>query len=1171
MIQAADEGRVAPDAVGKYLAQIAIVFAVQFAAGKLGDALAINSGGIGPVWPASGIALAALVLFGYQVWPGVAAGAFLLAFLSPIPHIAAAVYAAGTTLAALTGMFLLRRVVNFCTSLSRLRDALGLIVFGAFGSSLVSASTGVSLLYAAHVRGWSGFGSAWLIYWLGDSMGVLLVTPLVLTFPNLLRIRPRVRIAEFTALLLFVTVACFIVFCDLPLIPVRLHVLAFAVLPFVMWAAIRFGVSGATLSTFFVAAIATAATVLGSGPFAKNNPFTNAVLLDVFFAVLSVSGMTLAAAIAEREEAEREREQSIRSLAAMGARLRLATIVESSDDAIIGMDMNGMITDWNAGAERLYGYSAGEVGGKMISLLVPPGRSDDCADIMSKVKHGDRLSHHETVCQKKDGTCVEVSLTVSPIIDTEGRSIGSSAITRDITQLKRQEAVLRESEERFRLVADTAPVLIWMSGTDKLCTYFNKPWLDFTGRSIDEELGNGWASGVHPEDLQRCLDTYTQSFDRREKFRMEYRLRRHDGEYRWILDIGVPRFGEDRSFVGYIGIGVDVTDRKRAEEERRESEDKLRLLLDSTAEAIYGIDLEHRCTFCNPACLRTLGYEHVDQVLGKNTHDLIHHTRSDGTLFPAEECRVHRVTRTGEGVHAEDEVFWRANGTSFPVEYWSYPQRRGEAVVGAVVAFTDITERKLAEERLRESEEQFRTLAEAIPQLCWMAHGDGHIFWYNQRWYTYTGTTPEQMEGWGWQSVHDPEILPHVLERWKTSIATGEPLDMVFPLRAADGAFHPFLTRVTPVKDSEGRVVSWFGTNTDITELRDSQEALRTSEERLRMGQWVARLGTYEWNIRTGVSIWTPELEALYGLPPGGFGGTRDAFENLVHPDDRARVIHLIDEAIKTGQPTEGEWRVVWSDGSLHWIAARGQVFMNKSGEPSRMFGVHLDVTERKRAEEALSDMTRKLVEAQEQERARIARELHDDINQRLAMLAIELEQLQDDPSEVRSRVQELRKRTTEISNDVQALSHDLHSSQLDYLGVVAGMKSWCKEFGERQGMQIACRHDVRSTLPPEIGLCLFRILQEALHNVSKHSGVKQIEVQLREESGEIHLTVSDSGRGFNVEAVKQGKGLGLMSMQERVRLVNGMIEIQSKPMGGTTIHARVPLGSEHDSQRAVG
>ena len=125
---------------------------------------------------------------------------------------------------------------------------------------------------------------------------------------------------------------------------------------------------------------------------------------------------------------------------------------------------------------------------------------------------------------------------------------------------------LRESEKRFRLMADTAPVLIWIAEADKLCTYFNKPWLDFTGRSIDLERGNGWSEGVHPAELSKCMDTYTRAFDRREEFRMEYRLRRHDGEYRWILDIGVPRFNEDQSFIGYIGIGIDVTERKQAEE-----------------------------------------------------------------------------------------------------------------------------------------------------------------------------------------------------------------------------------------------------------------------------------------------------------------------------------------------------------------------------------------------------------------------------------------------------------------------------------------------------------------------------------------------------------------------------------------------------------------------------
>ena len=132
-------------------------------------------------------------------------------------------------------------------------------------------------------------------------------------------------------------------------------------------------------------------------------------------------------------------------------------------------------------------------------------------------------------------------------------------------------------------------------------------------------------------------------------------------------------------------------------------------------------------------------------------------------------------------------------------------------------------------------------------------------------------------------------------------------------------------------------------------------------------------------------------------------------------------------------------------------------------------------------------------------------------------------------------------------------------------------MKNWCKEFGERQGMQIDCRQDVRSTLPQEIGLCLFRVLQEALHNAIKHSGVKRIEVQLHEESDEIHLTIRDLGKGFDVEAAKKGQGLGLTSMQERVRAVNGKIAIESKPMGGTTIHVRVPFSAEKFSERAVG
>lgn len=233
--------------------------------------------------------------------------------------------------------------------------------------------------------------------------------------------------------------------------------------------------------------------------------------------------------------------------------------------------------------------------------------------------------------------------------------------------------------------------------------------------------------------------------------------------------------------------------------------------------------------------------------------------------------------------------------------------------------------------------------------------------------------------------------------------------------------------------------------------------------------------------------------------------------------------------------------------------------------------GAVRDISERKRAEELVLSMGRKLMEAQEQERARIGRELHDDVNQRLAMLAIELEQLPDDPAEMRSRVQELRNQTIELSNDVQALSHDLHSSKLEYLGVVAGIKSWCKEFAERQKMEIDFKSDVSSVLPTEVGVCLFRVLQESLHNAVKHSGVQGIEVRLSEDLNEVHLLVRDSGKGFDVETAIQGRGLGLTSMQERVRLLNGNIAIQSKLIGGTTIYVRIPLGSQHSAERAAG
>ena len=179
---------------------------------------------------------------------------------------------------------------------------------------------------------------------------------------------------------------------------------------------------------------------------------------------------------------------------------------------------------------------------------------------------------------RKNGRLLDVSLTISPVRDTSGRVIGASKVARDITEQKQAERALRESEQRFRVITDASPILVWMSGMDKLCYYFNKGWLDFVGRTLEQESGDGWTENVHPEDFDRCLQIYVSNFDARRSFEMEYRMRHHTGQYRWILDRGVPRYAPDGTFEGYVGGCLDIHDQKEAGEKVRIAEDMTRLM-----------------------------------------------------------------------------------------------------------------------------------------------------------------------------------------------------------------------------------------------------------------------------------------------------------------------------------------------------------------------------------------------------------------------------------------------------------------------------------------------------------------------------------------------------------------------------------------------------------------
>ena len=289
--------------------------------------------------------------------------------------------------------------------------------------------------------------------------------------------------------------------------------------------------------------------------------------------------------------------------------------------------------------------------------------------------------------------------------------------------------------------------------------------------------------------------------------------------------------------VGLVGLISamavwDVRARRREAVEATRLARSNRLLLESTGEGIYGIDMDGRCTFLNHAGAKMIGVD-ADAVIGQRMHDLTHHHRADGSPYPVEESPIYGVYKDGQGCRVADEVFFRPDGTSFPVEYTSNPIRSDGHTEGAVVTFTDVTQRKLDEQKLAETSERFRDLADNIPQLAWMANGGGQIFWYNQRWFDYTGSTLEEMKGSGWRNAHHPDHIDAVAAKFAASVRAGTAWEDTFPLRGADGHYRWFLSRAVPIRDARGDVVRWFGTNTDVTTAREVEEALRRSEEHL--------------------------------------------------------------------------------------------------------------------------------------------------------------------------------------------------------------------------------------------------------------------------------------------------------------------------------------------------
>ena len=414
------------------------------------------------------------------------------------------------------------------------------------------------------------------------------------------------------------------------------------------------------------------------------------------------------------------------------------------------------------------------------------------------------------------------------------------------------------------------------------------------------------------------------------------------------------------------------------------------------------------------------------------------------------------------------------------------------------------------------------------------------------------------------EDVVSLDLAERVTANYRRCVESGTTINYDESLRLPAGERH-FHTALIPLRDSSGRIYRILGVARDISERVRSERALRESEERLRVALQAGRMYAYEWDVATDQVVRSEEYTTVLGLAAGEKSLSRQELAAKIHPADRDKFDASI-ASLTPGDPiAHASYRVLRSDGSVVWLDKIGRAYFDTEGKMVRMFGIVADITERKMAEDALSSVSRKLIEAQEKERTRIARELHDDIAQRFVLLAVELEQIKQDLptsfADAGRRIEQVRKRITEISSDVQSISHNLHSSKLEYLGLVAAMKSFCTEFAEQQNAKVDFSQDrIPYRVPYETSLCLFRVLQESLHNAAKHSGRRHFEVELRGGSSEICLSVRDSGCGFNSDAARKGRGLGLTSMEERLKAVDGALSINSQPSRGTTVRARVPL-----------
>jgi PAS domain S-box-containing protein len=831
---------------------------------------------------------------------------------------------------------------------------------------------------------------------------------------------------------------------------------------------------------------------------------------------------------------------------------------------------DGRLIEVNNNFERIFGYRREEVVGSKVSDIGIWVDASQREELTKRLLSERSVRDLELRFRTKNGgilTC---------LVSTELVEVGNEpcilSVNSDITERKLAEEALRNSEERFRLAAQAGKMFAyeWDAKTDVIVR--SPQAAHILGMDEGERItGQQIMTRVHIDDKERLEAAISALSPESPNLQISYRITRPDGTLIWVERNSRAHFDERGRILRVVGMVRNITEGKLAEEALRTSEERFSSLFENATVGIYRTTPGGRILAANPTLIRMLGYQDFESLATRNLEEK--------GFEPSYQRRVFcdRIEQEGKVIGLESAWTKQDGSTIFVRE--SARAIRGPD--GKILYYDgiveDITARKRDEEALRESEARFNQLAERSRTTTWEVDPQGLFTFASHVSEVVWGYSPDELVGrMCFYDLHPEEGREKFKAAAFAITERREPFDnLVHAVKTKDGRITWGSVNGIPMLNADGTLRGYRGSFADITErkmveheLLALNSELKTQTALLQSREELLRI--FVKNAPVGVAMFDRDMRYLQVSDRWCENHSLDTSQVLgrthyeLNPDlpDRWKEIHRRGLEGETLRADEDRWD---RESGVKWFRWEVRPWWNLESKPGGILLLAEDITHRKQMEEALSDMTRMLVEAQEQERARIARELHDDINQRLALLSIGLGQIRanrhDLSPEILDSLRRLQSQTKQISADVQALSHDLHSPNLEFLGVVEGMKIWCDEFGERQGINVAFKHyGSLDSLPPEISLCLFRVLQESLHNTAKHAATKRAEVQLREESGEIELVIRDSGRGFDIEAATRGRGLGLTSMQERVRLVGGKFVIDSKPSGGTAIQIRVPF-----------